>query len=377
LIIVTIQPPIRLFQAIHTPEMEQAALSVLRSGQIASGPKVPEFERAFGDLIGRPNVVCTSDMTSALVLALKLAGVGSDDEVVTLAFSCLASNSAIRLVGATAVWVDMDPATASVNLEDFVRVLTPKTKAVTLYHVAGYPSPAKAIADICRERGIVLIEDCNNALGAQQDGQPVGRIGDYAVYSFYPNRQINALEGGAVACPDAASADRARALRRFGVDAPTFRDSLGEINPASDVPEIGWSASFSQMNAAIGLANLPDVLVRAARTRANGAFLASACREVPGIQVVAPLRDAQPAYWGFLVLAERRDAVLAALKAAGVQASRMHYRNDGYSGFGSQHRPLPGTDIFMRDVIALPCGWWLDQLQLDAMVATLRQICTK
>ncbi|MDM8355008.1 DegT/DnrJ/EryC1/StrS family aminotransferase [Pandoraea communis] len=373
----TTQASIRLFQAILTPKMEQAALSVLRSGQIASGPKVPEFEGAFGELIGRSNVVCTSDMTSALVLALHLAGVGPGDEVVTLAFSCLASNSPIRVVGATAVWVDMDPMTASVNLDDFVRVLTSKTKAVTLYHVAGYPGPTKAIADICRERGIVLIEDCNNALGAQQDGRPVGAIGDYAVYSFYPNRQINALEGGALVCPDAASADRARALRRFGVDARTFRDSLGEINQASDVPEIGWSASFSQMNAAVGLANLPDVMIRAERTRANATYLAMACGDIPGIRAVTPLRDAQPVYWGLLLLAEHRDEVLVALKAAGVQASRMHYRNDGYSGFASQRRALPGTDIFMRDVIALPCGWWLDQAQLDSLVATLRRICTK
>ncbi|VVE21548.1 DegT/DnrJ/EryC1/StrS family aminotransferase [Pandoraea fibrosis] len=369
--------PIRLFHAIHTLEMEQAAIDVLRSGQIASGPKVAEFERDFGSLIGRQNVVCTSDMTTAMMLALHLAGVKSGDEVVTLAFSCLASNSPIRLAGATVVWVDMDPATASVDIDDFLSVLTPKTKAVMLYHVAGYPGPTQAIADICRDRGIVLIEDCNNALGAHQGGMPVGMLGDYAVYSFYPNRQINALEGGALVCPNAAIADRARALRRFGIDARIFRDDLGEINPEADVPEIGWSASFSQMNAAVGLANLAGVRARLELTSANASLLASVCHDIEGIQAVAPLPDARPSYWGFLVLAKRRDEVLAALKAEGIMASRMHYRNDGYSGFEAQRRPLPGTDVFMREVVALPCGWWLNEAQIEILVAILRRICTK
>lgn len=375
--VMTSHSTIRLFQVNQFPQMEQAAIDVLRSGQIASGPKVPEFEQALGELIQRSHVVSTSDMTSALMLALRLAGVKSGDEVLTLAFSCLSSNSPIALVGARPVWIDIDPDTASVSVEDFRRALTPKTKAVTLYHVAGYPGPIQAIADICRERGITVIEDCNNALGAEQDGRPVGAIGDFAVYSFYPNRQINGIEGGALVCPDAATADRARALRRFGINASTFRDQMGEINPESDVTEIGWSAGFSQLNAAVALANLPDVKARWRRTVTNARFLESVCRDIRGLRAITPLPGAEPAYWGFLVLAERRDDVLAGLKNCGVQASRMHYRNDGYSGFGAISRSLPGTDEFMRSVIALPCGWWLDQEQLDGMVESLRRICLK
>lgn len=369
--------PIRLFHAMLSEASDAAALEVLRSGQIASGPKVPAFEAAFGELIERENVVCTNDMTSALTLALHLAGVGAGDEVITLAFSCLASNSAIARLGATATWVDMDPLTASVMVEDFERVLTPRTKAVTLYHVAGYPGATKVIADICRSRGIALIEDCNNALGARQDGRPVGKIGDYAVYSFYPNRQINGIEGGALVCPDAATADRGRRLRRFGVDARTFRDRTGEINPESDVPEIGWSASFNQLNAAVALANLPGVEGRWRQIVENAGYLTGACREIPGITVVTPVVGAEPAYWGFLVLAERRDVVLAGLKAAGVEASKMHCRNDGYSGFGAEHRALPGTDAFMSSVIALPCGWWLSRGQLALVAEKLEQVCRK
>ena len=137
---------IPLFHVNHSAEMEQAALEVLRSGQIASGPNNAMFERRFGELIGRPHVVCTADMTSALVLALHLAGVRAGDEVLTLAYSCMSSNAPIALLGATAVWVDIDPASAAMSVEDFKRALSPRAKAVLLYHVAGYPGPAAEIA---------------------------------------------------------------------------------------------------------------------------------------------------------------------------------------------------------------------------------------
>src|SRR6218665_2218330 len=248
--------PIRLFHAAHSADLEKVAIDVLCSGQIASGPKVQAFELALEAVVGRRHLVTTNDMTSAVVLALHLAGAGPGDEVLTLAFSCMSSNSPIVRVGARAVWVDIDPMSASMSVDDVRRAISPRTKALLLYHVAGYPGPAAEIAALCRERGITVIEDCNNALGALQDGKPVGSVGDYTVYSFYPNRQINAIEGGALVCPDQATAERAIRLRRFGIDAKSFRDQLGEIDARSDIPEVGWSAALNQLNAAIGLAQL-------------------------------------------------------------------------------------------------------------------------
>ena len=287
--------PIALFHAAHSREMEQAALGVLRSGQIASGPKVAEFQDLFGELIGSPHVVCTNDMTSALVIALHLAGIKPGDEVLTLAYSCMSSNAPIALIGAKAVWVDIDPATASMSVDDFKRALSPRAKAVVLYHVAGYPGPAAEIAALCRQRGIVVIEDCNNALGATQHGKPVGRVGDFAVFSFYPNRQINAIEGGALACPDPATAARAMRLRRFGIDFRTFRDSLGEISSQSDIPEIGWSAGYSHLNAAVALTQLPTLRHRLDRTRLVAARLRRELEGLSRLRCVLPREGAEPA----------------------------------------------------------------------------------
>lgn len=368
-------PPIHslpLFFPTRTAEMEQAALEVLRSGQIAAGPGVAAFERAFGALVGREHVVTTSDMTAALVLALRLCGVTSGDEVATLAFSCLSSNSSIAMLGARALWIDLDPATMSMDIADLERQLTPRTKVVMVYHVAGYPARTGEISAICRARGISLIEDCNNALGAQQDGKPVGSYGDYAVYSFYPNRQINALEGGALVCPDAEAAARARRLRRFGIDGTTFRDERGEINAASDVAEIGLSAPFGHLNAAIAMAQLPHLPTHQRLTAANAAWLVDALRDVPGVSPVMPVSGSTSAYWGFLVLTSSRDERLARLKRASISASVLHHRNDDYSAFKSSRRDLAGTSRVMQELIALPCGWWLNSVDLHRIVDVVR-----
>ena len=367
--------PIRLFNATVSQEIEQAALDVMRSGQIASGPKVAEFEHAFGTHIGRPHLVSTSDMTSALVIALRLAGVGEGDEVMTLAFSCMSSNSAIAIAGAKAVWIDIDPATATMSVEDLKRALGPRSKAVILYHVAGYPGPASEILAVCKEHGLTLIEDCNNALGATQHGLPVGALGDYSVFSFYPNRQINAFEGGALACPDASTHTRALNLRRFGIDPATFRDTTGEINPQSDIPEIGFSASFNQLNAAVGMKQMDGLNARVTKTFSNAYLLSQALRDIQGIEIVLATQGSQPAHWAFLALAENRDRLLARLKEKDVLASKLHHRNDSYSGFHSNSRSLPGTDHFTDRIIGLPCGWWLDEHDISKVAeAVLRSV---
>ena len=207
--------------------MEQAAVEVLRSGQIASGHKVAALEQAFAAIAGRAHIVSTNNLSSAVLLALHLAGVRAGDEVATVAFSCLQSNAPIAHLGARPVWIDIEPSTMSMSVKDLSAKLKPTVKAVMVYHIAGYPSDNIKIANLCRARGVPLIEDCNNAVGAFIDGKPIGVVGDYAVYSLYPNRQINGIDGGMLATPDQATAARAIRLRRFGVDAETFRDTRG------------------------------------------------------------------------------------------------------------------------------------------------------
>jgi dTDP-4-amino-4,6-dideoxygalactose transaminase len=364
-------PNITLFHTGSDTATENAALSILRSGQIASGPKVAAFEQALTPWVGLPHVVVTSDLSSAMLLALHQCGVRSGDEVLSPAYTCMSSAAPIANLGARPRWVDVDAETGLLDPQALRRCIGARTRACVVYHAAGYAAHSTEIARVCRQHGIPLIEDCNTALGARLHGQPLGSHGDAAIYSFYPNRQVNGIEGGAVAWRDAHNATRSRKLRRFGIDGCGFRDAIGEIDPASDIPEVGWSGSMNQLNCAVGLEQLHGLAARLQATRSNAARLHQLLAGLPGLSIVRPHDGSEPAYWGFLVFATQRDAVLARLKHDGVMASKLHHRIDRYSGFGVDAVDLPGTEAFLDRMIALPCGHWLDDAALQRIARSL------
>lgn len=355
------------------PDAASGALDALwRSGRLAAGPAVPALEERLGAYLeGRP-VVAMSDMTQALTMALRLAGVGPGDEVVTLAFNCMSSNSAIAMVGATPVWVDVDPETASVDLADLAACVTGRTRAVVIYHLAGYVGDLDAVRALCDAAGLPLIEDANNALGAEWRGRRAGTVGDYAVFSFYANRQLNGIEGAALVCRDEEAAARARALRRFGIDTTRFRTPDGEIDPALDVPEIGVAASLTNVNATLAGHAMDDLDERLARNRANVARLSIALGDLPGMRFIAEREGARGVFWVALGRSAARDRLMADLNAGGIQCSKLHQRNDVYSGFGARSRPLQGTTLLEQEMLALPSGWWLSHDDLDRVAATVR-----
>lgn len=363
---------VSLFNVVNTPEMEATAIEVMRSGRIANGTYVPAFEAGLTKLLDQQNIVSTIDMSSAIHLALSLAGVRAGDDILTSAFACMSTNSPIATLGARPIWVDMAASSAYVDVDAFEAAITPQTKAAILYHLAGYPGPAKKIAEICKKYSIVLIEDCNNALLATIDGKHVGGFGDFAVYSFYPNRQINTTEGGALVCKDPAHALRARKLRRFGIDATTFRANTGEINEASVIPEAGWSIGLNNLCSAIGCEQLHSVAERMIKTRNHAAWLIEKLSAIPEVTLLHELPGSQPSYWALLMQVEDRDAVLELIKAQGVLASKLHQRNDIYTCFTPSLHNLPNTTELQRTLIALPCGWWLTQADLKRIVQALK-----
>jgi dTDP-4-amino-4,6-dideoxygalactose transaminase len=365
--------PMMLFDC----RLSEAALEAVRepflSGRLASGPAVPGLETDLGDFLDAPHVVAMGDMTQALALALRLAGVGQDDEVLTLSFNCMSSNVAIGLAGARPVWVDVEPDTATFSVADAAAALTPRTKAVVVYHVSGYPADLPAIRGFCDAHGLPLIEDANNALGATFDGVWAGKWGDYSVYSFYANRQLNGIEGAALLCPDAETAARARRLRRFGIDAARFRDLAGEIDPSVDVEEIGLSASLNNVNAALARFALGTLAQRISRSRRNAESLVSRLGHLQELRPIGWNPGAAPAFWTWLVRCGNRDRLMDSLKDAGIACSRLHFPNHHYSGFGASARPLPGTLCLQSEMFALPCGWWLDAASVERLAATVEQ----
>lgn len=340
------------------------------SGHLASGASVARLEQYFGERFAEYHAVALSDMTNALVIALRLAGVGNGDEVMTMAFNCMSSNAAINMAGARPVWIDVVPETASFDIAHARRQLNANTKAVVVYHLAGYPADMVGIRQFCDENGLILIEDANNAFGAELSGRAVGTFGDFAVFSFYANRQVNAIDGAILLCRRPLDAERARRLRRFGVDHARFRDADGEIDPACDISEIGVSSTLNNINATLALVSLTDVDSRLARSRNNVELLRKATQRL-GLTAITPVKEGKPAYWTWIVRLIDRDDVMRSLKAQGVQCSKLHYPNHNYSGFGTTGVELRGTDLLAREMLAIPCGWWIEEAQIPQLAASI------
>lgn len=364
----------RLFDCRIEPQKVDPVLRpILEAGALASGTATAELEDAIGRFVDGRSVVAVSDLTHALFLALVVAGVGKGDEVITLAFNCMSSNSAIAMIGAIPVWVDLDPETVTVDLHDLAGCISSKTKAVIVYHVAGHVSNLDALTNLCSAAGIPLIEDANTAFGALWQGRSAGTFGDFGVYSFYANRQVNGIEGAAVVC-GADHAGRMRSLRRFGIRMEKFRTSDGEIDPLLDIPEVGYSASMTNVNAALALYSLRDFNERFNRVRANAASLTAALTHVDGVQLIKEIEGAQGAFWVYLLRSECRDQIMSALKREGVDCSRLHQRNDRYSGFNTTSRTLPGTGQLEKDLFALPVGWWLNSETIDRIAKIVASV---
>ncbi|MGY2171677.1 DegT/DnrJ/EryC1/StrS family aminotransferase [Pseudomonas gingeri] len=365
---------ILLYKSVNIPEMESAAIEVLRSGRISSGEYVDKFEKALGVIVGSDNVVSTIDMTAAMFLALHLSEVGEGDEVLTLAFCCLSTTSAIAQRGAKPVWVDVRPGTVEMDIDDLCSKITSKTKAVIVYHVAGYPSPAEEIYYICKKNNISLIEDCNNSIFSSCNSVPVGKQGDFAVYSFYPNRQINTSEGGALTCRDPKLASKARKLRRFGIDPTTFRNAEGEISELSDIPEVGWSITLNNLCAAMGCAQLSSLPARQKIVEENARHLKKLIEGFEGVRAVPVLQGAKSAYWVFLVFSKSARSFIKEMRRQGVMASGVHLRNDLYSGFASDKNiKLENTSYLQKHLVGVPCGWWLNEKDIQNVAIAIEK----
>lgn len=209
-------------------ELEPAVLSILESGQYVLGKEVVSFEQDFARFVDTHYAVAVNSGTSALHLALLAAGVKPGDEVVTVPFTFVATAAAIQYAGAIPRFVDIDPGTLTMNPDQLARAITPKTKAVIPVHLYGQPVDLDPILDIARAHRLIVIEDACQAHGARYKGKPVGSIGDFGCFSFYPGKNLGACgEGGLVTTRHEEAVNRLRMLRDWGAARKYHHEYLG------------------------------------------------------------------------------------------------------------------------------------------------------
>jgi dTDP-4-amino-4,6-dideoxygalactose transaminase len=235
------------------PDLDEAAIAavvnVLRSGWLASGPKVLELEAALSTFLGSRPVRVLNHATAGLEIALRVCGIGPGDEVITPALSFVATANVIVRVGARPVFVDVDLDTRNLDLDQVEAAITPRTRAIMPVHFAGLPVDMDRTLAIAKKHGLRVIEDAAHAIGTEWRGQRVGSFGDLAVFSFHPNKNMTTIEGGAIAGGSASEVEAIERLRFHG---------LKRLGPdAFEVLEASGKANMPDVSACIGLAQLP------------------------------------------------------------------------------------------------------------------------
>jgi dTDP-4-amino-4,6-dideoxygalactose transaminase len=344
-------------------EIRAALERVLASGHFILGPEGAALEKEIAALVGVPHAVACNSGTDALHLALRAAAIGPGDEVVTPAFTFIATAEAIAYVGAKPVFADVDGATFNMTAATLEQALTPRTRAVIVVHLFGQCAEMPPISDLCNRRGLVLIEDCAQAIGADWAGTQAGAWGDFGCYSFYPTKNLGAYgDAGLVTTREAKHDAMLRMLRHHG----SRQTYLHEV--------IGLNSRLDEMQAAILRVKLKHLARFTAARRAHAAryreLLAGAKLALPAEHGRGTHIDHQ-----FTVRLERRDAAKQALADAGIASGvyypiPLHRQPVFEKEFG--RLSLPACEAAAREVLSLPIYPQLTGEQLRRIAGTLR-----
>jgi perosamine synthetase len=361
-------------QFFHThvsPRAVALASEALKSGFISEGKLAREFERELAALLGLVNPVTVNSGTSALHLALVLAGVEPGDEVILPAQTFIASGLSILMCGAIPVFADIQPMTGNIAPESIARKITPKTKAVMPVHWAGYPCDMDEIQAIAEDAGLSVIEDAAHALGATYKDKPIGALSRFTAFSFQAIKHLTTGDGGALCCLDAKDEAEARRRRWFGIDRERDLPSpLGERQ--YNLSHLGFKYHLNDLAAAVGLGNLADAPGIIHRHREIAGLYRRELQGVPGLTHLELRSDRQSAHWVYTLLVDRRDDFVSALASRGVPASVVHQRIDRNALFG-KGSPLEGQDFFDRRQIALPVHVGMTEDDVRFVIGAVQQ----
>lgn len=250
-------------------EEEQAVLQVLRSGWLSQGQRVAEFERRFAEYVGTKHAVAVSSCTTGLHLALLAAGIGAGDEVLCPSLSFIATANSIRYVGATPIFVDVDPETFNLDPNRVEEAITSRTKAVLVVHQIGLPAALAEILDIAQRRNLLVIEDAACAIGSAYQERKIGLPHSFmACFSFHPRKILTTGEGGMVTTPDEQIAARLRRLRQHAMTTSDLARHQSKSIMTEGYDEVGFNYRMTDLQASIGLVQLGRLDGFLARRRA-------------------------------------------------------------------------------------------------------------
>lgn len=337
----------------------------LRSGWITTGPKVKRFEEAFKAYVGAPFAVPLSSATAGEHLALLALRIKEGDEVITTPMTFASTVSMIVLAGAAPVLVDIEPGTLNIDAAKIREKITEKTKAIIPVHFAGQPCDMDPIFALAREFNLTVIEDAAHAVGTEYKGQRIGSFDSISIFSFHPNKNITTGEGGMLCTPDEALAEEVSLLKFHGMNREAWKRFSAQGNPSYDIMLPGFKYNMMDIQAAIGLHQLPKLDGFIARRTEIASFYNEAFADVAEIATPALAPYEQRHAWHLytpLIRIEKltidRDRFMAELKGLNI-GSGLHYKAIHHHAWYREHLPqpegtLPNADYASDRILSLP-----------------------
>lgn len=388
---------IPLFKVFMSPTAGEAVSDVLHSGFIGQGPKVDEFESNLSRFLRHERLVTLNSGTSGLHLALHLLknpnifvdvhhgaaytqtnwpGLEQGDEVLATALTCTASNWPILANGLKIKWVDIDPTTLNMDLDDLERKITHKTKVIMLVHWGGYPNDLDRVKQIQRralERfgfAPMVIEDGAHGFGSKYQGEHLGNHGNMVMYSLQAIKHITSIDGGILTLPHNDLYKRAKLIRWYGIDRDSNRK---DFRCEADIPEWGFKFHMNDICATVGNENLKHAKDIIAKHQSNAKFYDEQLKDTAGIQLLTRHADRESAFWIYSMLVDDREGFMRHMKEHGIISSQVHERNDKHTCVREYSSALPTLDATIGKVVSIPIGWWVTEEDRQYIVDCIKK----
>lgn len=327
-------------------ELNDAIHRVLRSGRFILGPEVAAFEKEVASYLGTRHAIGVNSGTDALVIGLRALGVGPGDEVITTPFTFFATSEAVNQVGATPVFVDIDPATYNLDPALIEARITDRTKAILPVHLFGHSADMGAILELAGQHGLLVLEDVAQAFGGDYHGRKLGTVGQIGAYSFFPSKNLGAYgDGGLITTDDDGLAEQSRMLRAHGSRRKYYNETFG------------YNSRLAELQAAMLRVKLPHIDVANAGRRQVAQRYAAGLADLPGVSVPVELDYSEHVYHQYTIRISggRRDAVSNRLNQAGIQTMIYYpvplHRLPVYTGLGEN---FPVCERAAEEVLSLP-----------------------
>jgi len=360
---------IKLFK-VHQPPHNRYLEDTMKSGFYAEGPMTAEFEKKMGEFVGNPLALAVNSGTSALFLAMYLAGVKPGKMVITTPITSPATNISIPRLGGQILWADIDKNSGNISPDSVGRLLDKfgdKVVAVVGVDWGGMPCDFDALEKVINGRAC-LIDDAAHALGTTYKGRTIGACADLSCFSFQSIKHITTGDGGLLTCRDKKVYERARKLRWFGIDRSKPNRSFGD-----DVIEAGFKFHMNDIAASIGLAQLEDLPKISKRRREIAKYYEANLNDYDFQKTDY---DCQSAYWLFTIKINKREEIMQKMAEMNIDVSPVHCRNDNYTCFRDcavGKDELINTADFDQRMLCLPVGDWLTDTEVEYIVTSFKK----